>query len=150
MELIVNKNSYMSIEDADLIVTEVFFDDEDEAKLWKVLSDIDKARIIYRGTKIINKLPFIGVQMMNIGELRWPRYINYEYKECPEDIKIALLKQALRDRLNSSKEEIKMQDLGVKTYSIKGASITFKDNDKSRVNSIHTDIYYEYLHKWVY
>ena len=47
--------------------------------------------------------------------------------ECPYDVKAAILKQGIRDKLNSNKNETKLQELGVRTYSIKNASVTFGD-----------------------
>lgn len=72
--------------------------------------------------------------------------------ECPYDVKAAILKQGLRDRINSNKNETKLQELGVRTYSIKNASVTFGDGlSKIKLNNgVYSDIFSEYLDRWVY
>ena len=42
MELVVGVNSYMTVEEADFIVNDVFFDDDDDAKLWASMTDDNK------------------------------------------------------------------------------------------------------------
>ena len=62
-----------------------------------------------------------------LNRMPWPRLTSAGLTECPYDVKVAILKQGLRDRTNSNKNETKLQELGVKSYSIKNASITFGD-----------------------
>lgn len=142
----------MTVEEADQIIEDVFFDDDAEAVLWNSLSDNDKTKIIYKGTKLIDNLPFLGIQYPGYESMKWPRLIQFAFVDCPYDVKIAILKQALKDKMNSSKEETKLQELGVKTYSIKNASISFNDNNlQGRLqNGVYDTIFREYLTKWVY
>lgn len=152
MELVVGVNSYMTVEEADSIVNDVFFDDDDDAKLWTSMTDNNKQKIILAGTRLINRLPFLGQQYPGFDRLPWPRLINGVYMECPYDVKAAILKQGLRDRINSNKNETKLQELGVRTYSIKNASVTFGDGlSKIKLNNgVYSDIFSEYLDRWVY
>ena len=117
----------MTVEEADSIVNDVFFTDDDDAKLWAGMTDDSKSKVIYAGTKLINRLPFIGVRYPGLNRMPWPRLTSAGLTECPYDVKVAILKQGLRDRTNSNKNETKLQELGVKSYSIKNASITFGD-----------------------
>lgn len=142
----------MTVEEADSIVNDVFFTDDDDAKLWAGMTSDSKSKVIYAGTKLINRLPFIGVRYPGLNRMPWPRLTSAGLTECPYDVKVAILKQGLRDRTNSNKNETKLQELGVKSYSIKNASITFGDqlSKLKLTNGVYQDIFSEYLENWVY
>lgn len=142
----------MTVEEADSIVNDVFFTDDDDTKLWAGMTSDSKSKVIYAGTKLINRLPFIGVRYPGLNRMPWPRLTGAGLTECPYDVKVAILKQGLRDRMNSNKNETKLQELGVKSYSIKNASITFGDqlSKLKLTNGVYQDIFSEYLENWVY
>lgn len=142
----------MTVEEADSIVNDVFFEDDDDTKLWAEMTDDQKSKVIFAGTKLINRLPFIGQQYPGFNRMPWPRLTSCGYTECPYDVKVAILKQGLRDRLNNGKNETKLQELGVKSYSIKNASVTFGDqlSKLKLTNGVYSDIFSEYLDRWVY
>lgn len=153
MEFIVGQNTYMSVEEADSIVSDVYFEDEEEYKLWDTFDELGKQRMILKGTKLIDRLPFLGIQYPGYQSMKWPRLIQYRYVDCPHDVKVAIIKQALKEKIKHATQEHNLQELGVKTYSIKGASISFADSNATGVtlsNGIYTEIYSEYLDKWTY
>lgn len=151
MELVKGKNSYMDLEEANSIINDIFFDDEEEAVVWNGLSDDDKTKLIYRATRLVDNLVFIGTQYYPGEQLKWPRLIQCRYTECPGDVKVAILAQGIKDKQDKTREEEKLKELGVKTYSIKGASISFGDNNKYKLtNGIYSSIFDLYLSKWVY
>ena len=152
MEFVKGTTTYMSVEEADSIITDEFFEDEDEFILWSSLDELGKQRIILKGTRLIDRLPFLGIQYPGYQAMKWPRLIQYQYIDCPYEVKVGILRQALKDKINNAKEEHKLQELGVKSYSIKGASISFNDNvTQSKLsNGIYDDIYDTYLSKWTY
>ena len=77
--------------------------------------------------------------------------INLNKKECPDDVKLGLICQMLKSRRNSSKQELKLQELGVKDYKIKNASITFADKNNTKVDcGIYKSIFNEYFIKYIY
>ena len=77
--------------------------------------------------------------------------INLNKKECPDDVKLGLICQMLKSRRNSSKQELKLQELGVKDYKIKNASITFADKNNTKVDcGIYKGIFDEYFIKYIY
>lgn len=152
MELKVDINSYMSLEEANTIVENELLDTSNEYKDWNSLSENNKIKLIIKGTRMIDSIPFRGVKynISRVGELQWPRLINNELIECPLEIKIALIKQVLRDYTNSSRQETQLQEIGVKSYSINKASISFGDKNSTKLdNGIYNDIYFELLRKWV-
>lgn len=152
MEIIVNTNSYMTLEEANLLIEENFLDIDDYYTTWNQLSDTNKIKLILIGTKKVDKLMFIGTKYHLDSTLAWPRSIGDAIYECPYDIKIGLLKEMLYERLNNNTEESKLIEAGVKSYSVKNASITFNDNIKSKISDINfgRDIYIEHFNKWVY
>lgn len=152
MELTVGTNSYMSLEEADAIVENELLDTSNEYRDWNSLSENNKTKLIIKGTRTIDSIPFRGVKynISKVGELQWPRLINNELVECPPEIKVALIRQVLRDYTNSSRQETQLQEMGVKSYSINKASISFGDKNSTKLdNGIYNDIYFELLRKWV-
>lgn len=152
MELTVGTNSYMSLEEANTIVENELLDTSNEYKNWNSLNENNKTKLIIKGTRIIDSIPFRGVKynLSKVGELQWPRLVNNELVECPPEIKVALIRQVLRDYTNSSRQEMQLQEMGVKSYSINKASISFGDKNSTKLdNGIYNDIYFELLKKWV-
>lgn len=152
MELTVGTNSYMSLEEANTIVENELLDTSNEYKNWNSLNENNKTKLIIKGTRIIDSIPFRGVKynLSKVGELQWPRLINNELVECPPEVKVALIRQILRDYTNSSRQEMQLQEMGVKSYSINKASISFGDKNSTKLdNGIYNDIYFELLKKWV-
>ena len=151
MSIEIGINSYMSLDEANEIMEEELLSNDNDLIAWKALSDTDKEKLIIIGTRLVNKLPFLGIKYNDKIVLQWPRVINNKEIECPRDIKIGLLKQVLRDYYNKNKQETKLQELGVKSYSIKNASISFSDVNSNKLsNGVYKDIYLEYFSKWTY
>lgn len=153
MELTVGVNSYMDLDEAKALLDEELFSDDEELLLWNTLGDDDKTKLIIKGTRLIDKLPFRGVRntLYKTDVLSWPRIINYELVECPRDVKLGLLRQTLKDKINRSKHESKLIEMGVTSYKVSEASISFGDKNISKLsNGIYTEIYDEYLHGWIY
>lgn len=155
MELVVGVNSYMDIEEADSIVLSEYLPDEEEYKLWSSLDNDGKSKLIVRATRVIENLPFIGVKLTPFG-MSWPRRVWGEDIECPDDIKIALLMNVLQEKKYAGTKEQQLQDLGVSSYKVKDASISFKSSADSvyagngKIEGIYTNIYNTYLLKWVF
>ena len=151
MSIEIGINSYMSLDEANEIMEEELLSNDSDLIAWKALSDTDKEKLIIIGTRLVDKLPFLGIKYNDKIVLQWPRVMNNKEVECPRDIKIGLLKQVLRDYSNKDKNETKLQELGVKSYSIKNASISFSDVNSNKLsNGVYKDIYLEYFSKWTY
>ena len=151
MSIKIGINSYMSLDEANEIIKEELLSNDSDVIAWKALSDTDKEKLVIIGTRLVDKLPFLGIKYNDKVVLQWPRVMNNKEVECPRDIKIGLLKQVLRDYSNKNKQETKLQELGVKSYSIKNASISFSDVNSNKLsNGVYKDIYLEYFSKWTY
>lgn len=152
MQFEVDTNTYMNITEADSIIEAEFDSDSDEYKLWGQLDEQGKQRLILQGTRLIDNLPFLGIRAKRYQSMAWPRKVYHKDVECPYDVKLAILKQTLKKKVESTKQESKLRELGVKSYSIKDASISFVSDPKNNKlgNGVYEDIYQEYLNKWVY
>ena len=153
MELTIGVNSYMDLSEAESLVKNELLATEEEYTTWNSLSDDDKTKLIVRGTRLVDQLPFLGIKcnLDDVQGLHWPRMITNVKFECPTDIKVGLIKQMIRSYSNKNKQETKLQEMGVKTYSINKASISFSDKNITKLdNGIYTDIFDEYFSKWIY
>lgn len=148
MELQVGINSYITLEEVKELANDYILIDE-KLDLFNTLSDKDICRLVNSVTKKINKLPFKGKKETEEQLLEFPRVFNKKHVECPEDIKIAIVLQAVEEKYSKEKDEIKLRELGVSSYSVDGASISFKDKvDSGGVRlygGIYKDIYVDYI-----
>ena len=151
MILEVGVNSYLTVEEADILVSNNLDDDSEDSLEWNKLSTDSKEKLLIKGTRLVDKLPYLGVKYNPSSKLNWPRIINLNKKECPDDVKLGLICQMIKSRRNSNKQELKLQELGVKDYKIKNASITFADKNNTKADyNIYKDIFDEYFIKHVY
>lgn len=153
MELAVGKNSYMTLEEADTLLNEELFSDDEELEAWNNLAEEDKTKLIIKGTREVDHLPFLGIKynIDSVQPLQWPRVLNNQTVECPREVKLGLLKQTLRSKINKGKKESKLLEMGVKEYKIKDASISFSDKNYTKLsNGIYSDIYLECFNRWTY
>ena len=151
MELIVGTNSYMTLEEADTLVKNNFIKSDAERSYWESLDNEDKTVLILRVTKEVNNTClFKGHFVTREQTLAFPRCIERKVVKCPEDIKTAIILQILKDGVLKQSDEIKLQELGVKSFADgTGASVSFGDNKElTKIGSIYTDIYDKYLRKW--
>lgn len=151
MMLTVGENSYMSLEEADIIIEDELLDSDEEYTAWNSLSNDSKAKLILRGTRLVDTLPWRGIKynLSVVGSLQWPRIINNQLIDCPYDIKVGLLLQVIIDYINKGKKETQLMELGVTNYKIKDASITFDSSKVNKLNNINTDIFNTYFKNWI-
>lgn len=151
MMLTVGVNSYMNLEEADIIIEDELLDSDEEYTTWNSLSNDSKAKLILRGTRLVDTLPWRGIKynLSVVGSLQWPRIINNQLIDCPYDIKVGLLLQVIIDYINKGKKETQLMELGVTNYKIKDASITFDSSKVNKLNNINTDIFNTYFKNWI-
>ena len=151
MELVIGQNSYMTVAEADEIVTSNFISTSTERKLWDSLDESDKAVIIVSTTTKYDSdsMLYKGSKVSKEQKLQFPRNIHNKVVECPDTIKIGLVLQALNDlRANSSEEaELKLQ--GVKSFADgSGAKIEFSETNKNSVCNLDINIWHRYFSMW--
>ena len=153
MELQKDINSYITLEEVKQIIEDYVYVDA-ILEYVNTLSDNFINKIINRSTKIIDKLHFKGYKVDIEQPLSFPRY-DYKGKntvvvECPEDIKVGIVLQAIYDSYYLNKDEVQLKKLGVSSYSVDGASISFnKDISENKYkNGIYKDIYEYYIREY--
>lgn len=153
MELQKDINSYITLEEVKQIIEDYVYVDA-ILEYVNTLSDNFINKIINRSTKIIDKLHFKGYKVDSGQPLSFPRY-DYKGKntvvvECPEDIKIGIVLQAIYDSYYLNKDEMQLKQLGVSSYSVDGASISFNNNvsENKYKNGIYKDIYEYYIREY--
>lgn len=144
--------TYFDIEYADTLVKSLFKTNSDERKLWDALVPEDRQILINEHSDIINNCMFIGYKVNVDSSLQFPRYINCRVVECPEDIKKAIVSNALIKENRLSRQETKYQELGVEKLTTEGSSISFDLSKRSNmyINGIDKEIYNKYIRKWCY
>jgi hypothetical protein len=151
MSIVVGQNSYMTVADADLIVSSRFISISKERKLWDSLSEEDKdILIVYTTEKYDNNtMMYKGVKKDTEQALQFPRIINNKEVECPEAIKAGLIVQCIKDLIADSSEEESLKNMGIKSFADgSGARIEFSDTSTSNVINIDNKIWKQYFSDW--
>lgn len=161
MELIVGQNCYFDVQEANQMISDNFMSSEVEYKLWNELSDNDKSVIIYRNTKLFENIYmfYCGCKVYNSQPMEWPRNMNQETVECPDEVKLGILlngvKTLIRDSDDSESEYNKLINLGVEEFKdSSGALVKFRA-DAKEISNFETikgydDIYVDIINKYFY
>lgn len=144
----VGKDSYLSVEHANEIVTNRFMDDEDEYSIWSSLSDNNKAILLVRATTEVDKYNFIGRRLYE-SKLKFPRYID-GLLITPDEVYIATVLYAIYSYIDKKKDthgeyESKINS-GVKSITVGPNSVVF---DKSNITKLSSNIIDSTLHKYI-
>lgn len=143
MELIPYENSYMTLEEANGIISQLFLSSSKERVFWDTLSDDDKTVLILNATEKfdIPQMVYIGLKVSSTQNMEWPRLISGVNKECPNSIKRGLLKQMFMDYFDSQSDESKLIELGVKSFADGGgAKIEFANASDSLSTTLKNKI----------
>ena len=159
MELTVGVNSYISLEEAEQLVNDYITVKnilnwvKDEIKQDKNYLP----KIINISTKLIDKLDYKGVKVDKKQPLSFPRVIqdgkDKVIIECPEDIKIGIVLQAITNDYFENTDEEQAKRQGISNYSVDGASITFNNSisikGSERIgDGIYKSIYKNYIREY--
>lgn len=151
MGLIVGVNSYFDIPEADAIVKEILPSFDDGRKFWEGSKDEDKTTFVLDAMSKIDtdSMLYIGKKLNTNSKLQFPRVYFRVVKECPDDIKKAILEQAIRDFKDYDNELKQLQDSNVHSLNDGGgASVTFENGKKFKSKEgVFSDIYYKYISK---
>lgn len=154
MELVVNKNTYFTVEEADALVSSHLLSMSDEAKFWNSLSENDKTVLIITGTEIFEKLHFIGKKKDIDQTMQFPRLYRDETVEINDGLKFGILKNLIVKYSDQGTKESKLMNQGVKKYSVEGASIEFhsKSDRETKIlkNGISKEVYDEYFVNYIW
>lgn len=157
MDIQVGVNSYMTLEEANTIVASSYKSASKERTYWNSLSDDDKSILLVNATDKVDRPDFIyrGKTAYGDQEMQWPRNIAGKVVEAPFSIKKGLILQMLYDELESTTDEYKLKEMGVKSFADGGgARIEFADTSASVSNSIknkvgvNKNIWNSYFKEW--
>jgi hypothetical protein len=147
-ELIIGKNSFMDVAEADKIISDNYMDTDNEYQVWNSLSENNKSALIIKYTKYINNesLLYRGKKVDITQNMEFPRDVSNDDQlsgiydndilDCPDEIKLAIVSLAVDNYISSQSEEAAMIRKGIQTYKIKDASVTF-NTDKGNNNNIN-------------
>lgn len=156
-ELIVGTNSYMTLEEANELVSSSYLSSSKEREYWNSLSDDDKTILIINATdKVdIQQMCYIGIKRDSKQNMEWPRVIHGKETECPWSIKKGLILQLLTDKMEEQTSEFKLKEMGVKSFADGGGGkIEFANSSDSVSNmsrnklSISKNIWSSYFKEW--
>ena len=148
----VGVNSYMDLDEANKIVNTNFMSDDPMRLFWNKLSDDDKQILILSTTIDVdtNSMLYKGYKRNINQPLQFPRIDNYgNVIECPNRVKIGIVKQALRQSYLKTSDEYKLKELGIKSFADgSGASISFDTNNTVTTKTkqgVYKDLWFTYF-----
>lgn len=135
MNLIVGENTYMTVEDADQLVSDFLVSTDPMRVYWESLSDEDKATIIYSNTQKYDNdnMMYKWFKKEAEQQLQFPRIdIKGKVIEVPTKIKLGLLMNGIKSaKLAKDSDYTELKEQGIKTYKIKDAEVQFFDGNNS-------------------
>lgn len=152
-----SSNSYVTLEEANELVTKMYLSTSKERTIWSNLSDDDKEILILNTMDIVDRpqLLYIGTKVDSNQDLEWPRVINGVSKQVPDSIKRGMMKQLF---INNDISNSKYQELinnNIKSYADGGgAKIEFATLNDSLNTSfknntgISKNIWKSYFQQW--
>lgn len=153
MALVVGTNSYITVQEANQLITDNFMSTDPIRVFWNNIgNDSDKESIILNSTKKFDKdsMCYKWFKQDVNQPLQFPRVDIYKnIIECPEDIKLGLLLQGIKTNMaNAYAEYQQLKAQGVKSYKIKDASVEFFDTFQTK--DIDTSMLSNGMYKLVY
>jgi len=115
---------YVTLEEANDIVTQLYVSTSTEAVLWASLSDEDKQALLNRAFYRIESLPFLGAKSESGQEYQFPRD---GATEVPTEVKLAEVTEALTgDKVREDNNKYAMMSArGISSYRIGNLSESF-------------------------
>ena len=161
MGIIVGTNSYIDVQEANQLITDYFMSTDPIRVFWESLSnDSDKESLILNSTRKYDRdsMCYKWFKQDVNQSLQFPRVDIYKNViDCPEDIKLGLLVQGIKENmLNKYAEYQELKSQGIKSYKIKDASVewfdTFqtKDIDTTKLsNGMFSNVYNQYFRDYI-
>lgn len=149
-------HSYLTVEQADVIVKQLYVSNDTSRIFWESLSPDDKAVLLNDATKLIdNKRCLWKGRKYDVNqEHQFPRMI---YRGIPTKCTIVeiddtflqgVVELAIASWQYKNSEEFRLMQSGVSSYKVKDASISFSGATKNNVLGIPKDIWNTYFAQW--
>lgn len=160
-QLVVGENSFISLSEANDIMSDNYMSTSKELTWWNGLSDNDKSVVVISATNKLNNetLMWIGQRVDDNQSLAFPRLDvrnGIEY-DIDSTFKLGILKLVINDNETSTNEYAKLISAGVTSYKIKDCSVSFDVGTLANKNlggfnkvGIPNDIFRTYFIKYSY
>ena len=134
--LVVGKNSFIGLEEADEIIKNTYTSFDTEYKFWTELSDEDKTVLMIRGTRLLNSDRFLwkGQRVDKNQSLVFPRKLNNgRIIEFNSNMKVGLLELIIKLEISKTNDLSVLKSSGITSYSDgAGMSIKFDNSISSK------------------
>ena len=130
MKLIVGENSYVTISEADKIITNYLTSDDSLLSTYENLDDEDKSVILYKSCLDMQKLLYRGLKQNNNQTLAFPRVNRLGYKSNDDMVKLAQVVNSL-SFINTGSTSSQLNELsnnGVSNFKLGSFSVSFNGN----------------------
>ena len=149
-------SAYLTVEQADVIVKQLYVSNDTSRIFWEGLSPDDKAVLLSNATKLIDNKRCLwkGRKYDVKQEHQFPRMI---YRGIPTKCTVVeiddtflqgVVELAIASWQYKQSEEHKLMQNGVSVYRVKDASISFSGETKNNVLGIPKDIWDTYFAQW--
>lgn len=158
MSLVVGVNAYCDIAEADSLITSRFMSNNPIRKYWSNLSNDDKSTLIVGNTAMYDNdgMLYKWFKQDKTQPLQFPRITQFgDVIECPDNIKLGIILQGLKDCMVSESTEGEMMANGIKSFQDgTGAKIEFdnssnayKSNSKNSLG-LYNNIWRQYFSEY--
>lgn len=140
MTIILNKNSFITKEDAD-----IYFDERYDSKIWQDTDDETKEKLLITASRKINSFDYTGEKADETQPMEFPR--NYG---TPQDIKDAVCEEAISMLSQENNVHKKNQENNISSISLGAGSVSYSGFQKTAVEKeiiSHTALYL--ISKWM-
>lgn len=115
MTIILHKNSFITLDEAD-----IYFDDRFDSEKWYELDAEEKEKLLISASKKINAFDYVGIKEDEAQNLEFPR--NYG---TPQDIKDAVCEEAFSMSQKSKDMHKLNQDANITSISLGAGSVSY-------------------------
>jgi len=155
MAVVVDVDSYISVAEADVILSD-YFDIEN----WTNATETTKETALKMATRNIDSLNLRFMKYDTGQPLEFPRnivmlYLNGTEAVTPQKVKIATAVESLAilDKRASSDGIDELKAEGIKSQSIEGASVTFDDvavrKETNKIDNVVSNVVIKSLDPWI-
>lgn len=155
MSLIVNVDTYITLQEMNTYIASYYLSTDPLRIQWEEMSDSDKEVYLRKSFRQLNALPFTGRPKDAKQPLPFPRYGVWTEQDWT-DVKYAQAEQslAISDTVAAQEVEdrLRLRRAGVKSYRIGDLQETFRDGVPTESSANYfglCEAAYAYLHKWL-
>ena len=158
MGLVVGINAYADVNEYDRLINQNFPSFNPIRKFWDELTLEDKECLIVSGTYACDKDDFMykDFKLEQDQPMQFPRINRYkDIIQCPDDIKIGIILNVLRDSMMQDDTETEMRSKGIKSFADgTGAKIELEYSSKASLSAtknssgFYNDIFDKYFKRY--